>query len=507
MRRFVLVGLAVCLCGVQVLADGNSSTEPPVYNVIRANAAPVIDGVVSPGEWDAADAAAGDWVNLRAHTANEHNLRFQAMWDEEALYIVGFTDYENFGVIDPEAGFIANPRVGSYAPAIYIDPNTDSEWEGLTAVQPNSAVDGYQIQWDIHGGFSSRRPTPAEYLPEGSPPQRLRDPLDENGVQVNDYFSGLFLEAHANSAFGNDGSVGLVAGEGWGPNPPENPAGYDLRDVSQPGLIIAQNASSSDVNGTGIPGAVWELSISWDMFNATDPNRLVTAEEADARGPEMILDDREFLLIPDPDFPFDPPMEVENPDFGMMVRNVGQFDGIEAWIGNAGEPDRRFSDPEDPVFIDNGLYAVDGPEIGDVWAFEMGAATPDFDNPFGSWSEPLNGDPGRGAFAPWGAIGHGRLIFAEGAGCDPNTGGDLDGNGKVEFADFLILSGNFGNEVADHTQGDIDCNGSVGFADFLVLSANFGTTVGEAASVPEPSGLVLLSLAGAACGVLRRRRS
>ena len=104
----------------------------------------------------------------------------------------------------------------------------------------------------------------------------------------------------------------------------------------------------------------------------------------------------------------------------------------------------------------------------------------------------------------------GLLIYGGGGPvCDPNTGGDLDGNGKVEFADFLILSGNFGNDVsgAGHEQGDIDCNGKVEFADFLVLSGNFGKDVGGAQSVPEPTGLALLSIAGLACGMFRRRRS
>lgn len=78
--------------------------------------------------------------------------------------------------------------------------------------------------------------------------------------------------------------------------------------------------------------------------------------------------------------------------------------------------------------------------------------------------------------------------------CNPESGGDLDSNGSVEFADFLILSANFGTSVADHTQGDIDCNGGVEFADFLVMSANFGTNVGRAESVPEPGGSQLLVL-------------
>lgn len=77
--------------------------------------------------------------------------------------------------------------------------------------------------------------------------------------------------------------------------------------------------------------------------------------------------------------------------------------------------------------------------------------------------------------------------------CDPNTRGDLDGDGTVSFADFLTLSANFGTTVTSHTQGDIDCDDTVGFADFLTLSANFGTDVGPVAVVPEPQGPWLLS--------------
>ena len=102
---------------------------------------------------------------------------------------------------------------------------------------------------------------------------------------------------------------------------------------------------------------------------------------------------------------------------------------------------------------------------------------------------------------------YGFLTLAEGGvgGCDPDSSGDLDGNGKVEFADFLILSGNFGNEVSSHAEGDIDCNGKVEFADFLVLSGNFGNDVGVAA-VPEPASCVTLGIAGLLIAGLRRRR-
>lgn len=69
--------------------------------------------------------------------------------------------------------------------------------------------------------------------------------------------------------------------------------------------------------------------------------------------------------------------------------------------------------------------------------------------------------------------------------------GDLDGSGGVAFADFLVLSNNFGKDVASYSDGDIDLNGAVDFADFLVLSNNFGATANaqsdSAASVDTSS--------------------
>lgn len=61
--------------------------------------------------------------------------------------------------------------------------------------------------------------------------------------------------------------------------------------------------------------------------------------------------------------------------------------------------------------------------------------------------------------------------------------GDTDLNGQVEFADFLTLSGHYG-EMAGWSGGDFDGNGVADFADFLQISANFR---GNAAlPVPEP---------------------
>lgn len=84
--------------------------------------------------------------------------------------------------------------------------------------------------------------------------------------------------------------------------------------------------------------------------------------------------------------------------------------------------------------------------------------------------------------------------------------GDLDGNGNVEFADFLALSANFGQDATSYSQGDIDANGKVEFADFLALSANFGQSASGAAAVPEPTSFLGLALGTLLVGAIRRRR-
>ena len=90
--------------------------------------------------------------------------------------------------------------------------------------------------------------------------------------------------------------------------------------------------------------------------------------------------------------------------------------------------------------------------------------------------------------------------------CNPHTGGDLDENGVVDFADFLIISVNFGQAVDSHFDGDVNCDGIVDFGDFLTLSSNFGQPAGDtaAAHVPESTGMAAL-MPWIAFGILRRK--
>ena len=65
--------------------------------------------------------------------------------------------------------------------------------------------------------------------------------------------------------------------------------------------------------------------------------------------------------------------------------------------------------------------------------------------------------------------------------------GDANLDDEVNFADFLILAKNFGQDGA-WREGDFDGDGTVRFSDFLALGENFGrAATALAASVPEPT--------------------
>ena len=61
--------------------------------------------------------------------------------------------------------------------------------------------------------------------------------------------------------------------------------------------------------------------------------------------------------------------------------------------------------------------------------------------------------------------------------CAP-WGGDLSGDGEVDFRDFLLFRDVFGG-TQPVAIADLDCDGRVDFADFLVLSDQYGSSVDE----------------------------
>jgi hypothetical protein len=89
--------------------------------------------------------------------------------------------------------------------------------------------------------------------------------------------------------------------------------------------------------------------------------------------------------------------------------------------------------------------------------------------------------------------------------------GDIDCDGAVAFADFVILANTFGQ--AGTLEADLDGSGTVDFADFVLLANNFGATIPApeiplgvaAASVPEPNGLSLVVTLVLGLPVVRKR--
>jgi hypothetical protein len=149
------------------------------YDVNFTENPPTIDGIVSPGEWDDAVAAEGGWHLLRdTSRVDNQNSRWQAVWDDDALYILFQSDYKNWSPSPSSGSLDWNADNINF----YIDPNVDGE-ENIVG---DGDTDGYQIAFN----------------------QLMGDSGIENTAGIN---TGLFLEAHEDSPFGNQGQwLGLL---------------------------------------------------------------------------------------------------------------------------------------------------------------------------------------------------------------------------------------------------------------------------------------------------------
>jgi ELWxxDGT repeat protein len=69
----------------------------------------------------------------------------------------------------------------------------------------------------------------------------------------------------------------------------------------------------------------------------------------------------------------------------------------------------------------------------------------------------------------------GRELWRSDTTSEQPLTGDANGDGKVDFQDFLLLAKNFGESVEGGSRaGDFDGNGVVNFRDFILLANNFG---------------------------------
>ncbi len=87
--------------------------------------------------------------------------------------------------------------------------------------------------------------------------------------------------------------------------------------------------------------------------------------------------------------------------------------------------------------------------------------------------------------------------------------GDVNGDGAVNFVDFIVMQGSFGG-AGTWTTGDFNNDNEVNFVDFILFQASFGKTYFTSnlttglVAVPEPGSVVVVGLAAPL--ILRRRR-
>ena len=55
--------------------------------------------------------------------------------------------------------------------------------------------------------------------------------------------------------------------------------------------------------------------------------------------------------------------------------------------------------------------------------------------------------------------------------------GDADGDGKVDFADLVLVARHYGQINGTWSRGDLNGDGSVGFDDLLIVARNYGKSV------------------------------
>jgi hypothetical protein len=224
--RHLYIGcVASAAIAMTLVMGGLASAQEMVrnYNVQFTSTAPVADGVVSAGEWDAASAAAGSWQLLRTNPPepDTENNRFRMLWDATNLYILYETAFNQWvseadiNAPKPDISFSADNL------NIYFDPNTDGEMNDV----PDAEVDGYQVAFN-----QPTHPTGGALISTNA---------NRQGV-------GFFTEAHNNNGFGDQAF--------W------NRGGSQVGGDALQDIVVAQR--------NGATGGVAEMVFPWANFNA-----------------------------------------------------------------------------------------------------------------------------------------------------------------------------------------------------------------------------------------------
>ena len=74
--------------------------------------------------------------------------------------------------------------------------------------------------------------------------------------------------------------------------------------------------------------------------------------------------------------------------------------------------------------------------------------------------------------------------------------GDANGDGTVNFKDYIVLEGNFGKTNATWAMGDFDADGTVNFKDYIILEGNFGKSAAAPAPAAQMTSATLSSVVG-----------
>ncbi|MDG2383456.1 MAG: hypothetical protein P8N76_17425 [Pirellulaceae bacterium] len=139
-RRLFTIVAGFSLARLVPMATSHGQVR--TYDAHFVAVGPTIDGTIAPNEWDAAASGGETWTLLRTLDGgepNEENNRFRALWNQEGRYILGESDYGEWG--DDFMG--QNPAGSDFAGDffnVFLDPNT---LEADNIGQFDNEVDNY----------------------------------------------------------------------------------------------------------------------------------------------------------------------------------------------------------------------------------------------------------------------------------------------------------------------------------------------------------------------------